>query len=440
MATNKKQLLAYHYLCDDRKKIIGYGGAAGGGKSWLGCEWLMRCCWGFPNTRWFVGRNNIKDSRESVLVTFDKVAQSHGFTEYHFSNDGIELANGSHISFIDLSYYPYKDPLFTRLGSKEYTGGWIEEAGEVHRLAVEVLKSRIGRHMNTEYELPPKMLLTFNPAKGYLYDMFYKPSREGKMPDDMAFVPALVYDNPFISAEYIKMLESINDAVMRKRLLLGMWEYDNDPSALCDYDAITDMFTNDHIKPEGAKTCSADIAGKGHDRFVALSGVGNVFRVAIDEVYSPGAEVEKHLKNLMIKDGIPRSLTVVDADGVGSFLESYLTGIKEFHGGGRPNDSRYKNLKSECAFLLADMVNQRKLKVICTPEQRERIIAEFEVLKIDNINNDTGKYAIITKDEQKAILGHSPDYLDAFIMMMYFRRSKAGETPTTRVFNLLDVR
>ena len=145
------------------------------------------------------------------------------------------------------------------------------------------------------------------------------------------------------------------------------------------------------------------------------------------------------LRDLMVRDGIPRSLTVVDADGVGSFLESYLTGIKEFHGGGRPHDSRYKNLKSECAFLLADMVNNRKIKIVCTPEQRERITEEFGVLKQARIDNDTSKKAIISKEEMKAILGRSPDYLDAFIMAMSFRLVSAGSVPETKVYSLHDL-
>ena len=234
---NYKQLLAYRHLADPRIRYVVYGGAAGGGKSWLGCDWLMRCCWAFPKTRWFVGRNNIKDSRESVLVTFGKVADSYGFTDYRITDDGIKFTNGSEIVLLDLTFYPQKDPLFERLGSKEFTGGWIEEAGEVHYMAYEVLKSRIGRHLNEEYGLEAKMLITCNPKKNWLYKHFYKPHIDGTLPKDCAFVQALVYDNPFITPDYIRTLESIGVKSIRLRLLLGKWEYESNANQLADYDA-----------------------------------------------------------------------------------------------------------------------------------------------------------------------------------------------------------
>ena len=139
---NLKQRQAYNYLRDDTHKFILYGGAGGGGKSWLGCEWLMQCGHALPGTRWFIGRNNLKDCRESVVVTWHKVADYHHFHEWKHTDEGIAFANGSQVLFLDLTYYPQKDPLYERFGSKEFTGGWIEEAGEVHFGAFDVLGHR----------------------------------------------------------------------------------------------------------------------------------------------------------------------------------------------------------------------------------------------------------------------------------------------------------
>ena len=136
---------------------------------------------------------------------------------------------------------------------------------------------------------------------------------------------------------------------------------------------------------------------------------------------------------MMINDSIPRSLMVVDADGVGSFLESYLNGIKEFHGNGRPLDSRYANLKAECAYKLADLINKRAIKIVCTQEQRERIMDELGALKMADVDNDLKKYDIIKKEVMKIILGHSPDYLDMLIMSMIFRRVKPSAGASMKV-------
>ena len=430
---NIKQRLAYNYLRDDVAKFVCYGGAGGGGKSWLGCEWLMQCCHFLPGTRWFAGRNNLKDSRASISVTFVKVAQWHGYGAYRLTNDGVEFDNGSEIIFLDLTYYPVKDPMYERFGSLEFTGGWIEEAGQVNGLAFSVLQTRIGRHMNDKYGIQGKILITCNPKKNWLYDLFYKPWKENTLKDGYAFVQALVQDNPFATEDYINTLRNTNDKVTKERLYFGNWEYDDDPAVLCGYDAICDLFTNEHIKPSGESSGSADLAMKGRDRFVAGHWKGNVCYIKIDQSYSEGKTIEADLKRMMIECSIPRSMMVADSDGLGAYLESYLNGIREFHGGNRPINPEFDNLKSECAFKLAEMINNRLIRIVCNDAQRERIKKELSVLKQDHIDADTRKKGIISKEKMKEILGHSPDYLDMLIMAMIFRIKPVLKRPKAKL-------
>ena len=137
----KKQTQAIDYLTDKVTDYVGYGGAAGGGKSVIGCYWLMTLGYYLPGAKFFIGRDSIKDTRASVLKTWSEIASKVGFTAYKFNDIGIFFDNGTEIELLDLTFYPYKDPMFERLGSKEYTAGWIEEASQVHYLAFEVLKN-----------------------------------------------------------------------------------------------------------------------------------------------------------------------------------------------------------------------------------------------------------------------------------------------------------
>ena len=147
LLTNK-QIQAVECLIDDTTDYVGYGGSAGSGKSVLGCFWLLVLGRELKGAKFFIGRDSIKDTRASVLKTWGEVAAKIGFTAYKFNDIGIIFENGSEIELLDLTYYPYKDPMFDRLGSKEYTAGWIEEAQQVHPLAFEVLKTRVGRWKN----------------------------------------------------------------------------------------------------------------------------------------------------------------------------------------------------------------------------------------------------------------------------------------------------
>ena len=90
---------------------------------------------------------------------------------------------------------------------------------------------------------------------------------------------------------------------------------------------------------------------------------GNVCRIAVDKTKSTGVEIERHIKKLMQELSIGHSQTVVDSDGMGAYLESYLTGLKEFHGGTPAvNKKEFANLKSECGYKLAGGLCNHRIK------------------------------------------------------------------------------
>jgi hypothetical protein len=429
-----KQHEAYEKLNDETTKETLYGGAAGGGKSWLGCEWLLINCLRYPNTKWFIGREELKRLRASTYQTLLKVRKHHGIAQDYFRYQGqdnfIEFPNGSRIDLLDLQYKP-SDPMYERFGSLEYTGGWIEEGGEINFGAYDVLKTRIGRWYNTEYGILPKLLVTCNPKRNWMYDEFIQPFRQGKLPVTMAFIEAYVTDNPYIDKEYIVNLKNIKDESKKERLLHGNWDYDNDPSRIYSDEGISNLCTNEFIKAEGKSIITCDVARFGADKTVIMVWKGFV----VVDVYiadkSGIDEVVLTIRQLSNKYSVPRSNVIIDQDGVGGGAVDVLRGSKGFTNNAKAvvnkfKNENYKNLKSQCYFKSAERVNNFGIYINpsvankCWQELKEELAA----IKQANADSDENKLGIISKDKIKESIGRSPDFSDCFMMREYYELAK----------------
>ena len=147
-----------------------YGGAAGGGKSFLGCLWIIICCLKYPQSRWLIGRAKLATLRKTTLKTFFEVAASLGLKEgehYKFNQvqNEIRFFNGSEIILKDLFSYP-ADPDFDSLGSLEIAGAFIDEANQISEKAKNIVMSRI-RHKLDSFGISPKLLMSCNPINVY---------------------------------------------------------------------------------------------------------------------------------------------------------------------------------------------------------------------------------------------------------------------------------
>lgn len=420
---SRKQHEAWEKLRDEETDIVIYGGAAAGGKSWLGCEWILTNCYFFPKTRWFIGREELKRLRGSTLLTFHKVLSHHNIplTDWTFNGQDnyFLFKNGSRIDLLDLKRLP-SDPLYERYGSEEFTGGWIEEGGEVDFMAFDVLKSRVGRQLNIEYSLRAKILITCNPKKNWIYNDYYKPYSLGQLSNKVAFIQAKVSDNPFISPNYIESLKSIKDASTRERLLDGNWEYDSDPSKLCEYDNILSIFGNIHI-PTGRRYITCDVARMGSDKAIILVWEGWKVLEYITFEISKTTEIQKAITTLMIKYGVAKRYVIADEDGVGGGVIDN-TGILGFINNAKAmNDENYYNLQSQCCYILAEKINNNELWFSCDIQEKYRneIIEELEQLKSYNADKD-GKLRILPKEKIKDNIGRSPDWRDVLMMRVYF--------------------
>lgn len=433
MKLTVKQTKALDILEDDITGELYYGGAAGGGKSVLGCYWQLKRRLKFPGTRGFIGRSELKNLKKTTLNSFFEVCKMQGikagkhFTINH-QDSIIKFCNGSEIILGDLFSYP-SDPEFDNLGSLEITDAFIDEAPQVTSKAKQIIKSRI-RFKIDEFGLIPKLLMTGNPSKGWAYYDFYLPAERGELRKDRQFIQALVTDNPNISPHYIESLKGL-DKNSRQRLLYGDWRYDDDPATLINYENIINCFSNSHVNGTGS-FITADIARFGSDNTVI--GVWKGHRVKLHSFHglSVTQSAEK-IREFKDKFSVGLSNIIADEDGVGGGVVDILK-CKGFVNNSVPlpnsdNPRRdehgnikaenFVNLKSQCYFRLADRINADGVFIECDEMLKQTIIEELEQVKQYNMDKDTRRQ-VMPKDKVKELIGRSPDFSDTLMMREWF--------------------
>tara|TARA_Y100001937_G_C7136752_1_gene340373 strand:- start:2810 stop:4105 length:1296 start_codon:yes stop_codon:yes gene_type:complete len=427
MILTAKQTKALDILEDKTTNTLLFGGGAGGGKSVLGCYWILKNCLKYKKTRWIIGRAKLKILKETTLNTLFEVMNIQGITVDHYkynstSSSFLFYHTQSEIILKDLYYYP-SDPDYTALGGIEITGAFIDEAAEVNQKAYQILSSRIRYKLDT-HNLVPKILMTCNPSKNWLYNEFYKLDKENKLPENKKFLKSLVTDNPSISKHYIKQLKTL-DKISKERLLYGNWEYDDDDTKLFIYDKILDSFSNQYVSG-GDYYLTIDVARFGKDKSVVCC--WNGYRCEYIQTYSKISltELAKNVNEIARKNKVPRSQIIIDEDGVGGGLVDMINGCKGFVNNSKALDGEnYSNLRCQCYYKFAEKIN--KGEVYITPnEHKDLIVQELEVIQMKDIDKDN-KLSIIGKDKIKEYIGRSPDFADALMMRIY------GELNKTRI-------
>jgi len=413
-----------HNYVVSKKNIIVHNS----GKTWLLSVWQLMRRLAYPGSAGFIARNEYSKLQDTTLNTFYKVLKEFGLEkDVDYTVRGqhatFYFPNGSKIYFREIKYIS-TDPEFDRIGSYDLTDAVLDEAQQVHVKGKNVLQGRFSETNGMGWSTIPKTLYTCNPKKNWIYNDFYKPWKDKSLPKERAFIPALPSDNPYVPQSYFDNLRNA-DKVTRERLLYGNFEYDDDDNILVTHDAVLDMFTTDHAVT-GKKTISADIAMQGRDRFIAApwNGLNCLLSDGVDKTKSDGKEIVDDLLAMKKEHEVGNTQVVGDSDGMGAYLPGFLKNIFTFHAQStkmsKPLRMEYKNLKSACAFKLAKLINERKIRIYCSKEQRERIIQEVSSgLKRDKIADEV-KLSIIPKEKMKESIGHSPDYLDMLIMNMVF--------------------
>lgn len=227
-----KQFAVWRTLIDKEYSsatLVLCGGSAGGGKSYLGSVWLITQCLKYKDVRYVVARHTLKALKESTLNTILSILKEWKIKYNYNQKDGFILFEdtGSKLILMELADLP-SDKDFSRVGSMEITGCFLDEVNMISEKAVEVISSRC-RWKNAEYDIKPMTLMSCNPSLGWVRDRFVQDGdgNPPKLEEHEAYIPFSVFDNPNKSfrEDYIKQLKRLKNQAERERLLFGNWDY-----------------------------------------------------------------------------------------------------------------------------------------------------------------------------------------------------------------------
>jgi phage terminase large subunit len=438
---NDKQIEAASYWFDDSTDEILYGGAKGGGKSYLGCSLVFGDALTYPETHYFIARKELIDLRKFTIPSIYEVFEHWGlkiddYAKYNGQDNCFILYNKSKVFLISCDDTP-SDPLFERFGSMQMTKGWIEEGGEVPEDAKANLWLSIGRWKNEFYKIKGKLLITANPKKGWMKRDFVDPFKQGILPNTRKYIQAYATDNTYLPKSYVEKLNSETNNVRRERLAKGNWDYEDDSDSLISSDALSDSFSNTVVK-DNRKFLVVDVARKGKDSTI-FSFWNGLELYKLEEMQKQGTDkTEQQVKDFAASEHVPYSQILIDEDGIGGGVVDHLLGVKGFTANSSPIQTSaqirerkskiehsfiqkpiYSNLKSQCGWKLAELINEHKI-AIRVPEYRDRIIEELSSQLRDKHVDGDGKKQLRPKDEVKDEIKRSPDVGDTIIMRMFF--------------------
>jgi phage terminase large subunit len=419
---SKRQTEAWKYIFDDKTSEICFGGGVSGGKSYLLCVAITTMALQYKGTRYILGRSVLHTLKQTTLVTLFQALKDMGLSpEKHYVYNGqdntVKLFNDSIIILKNLEYTP-SDPNYERLQGYEVTAVGVDEASQISETCYNILKSRI-RYKLTEFGLIPKIILTCNPGNNYIKKLFYIPFQEETLPDNKVFIQSLITDNPYVSQDYIDMLNTL-PGEQKKRLLYGDWFFTDEIGKLFDYDDIVGCSFRNAPNPDDKKYISVDVARFGNDTSVAMVWVGLTVVEIIRYKKIDTVELSNNIKELIVKHRIHPSQVIVDSDGLGAGVVDNIRCTPFVNNSSPLHKENFSNLKSQSYVKLSDLVKEGKISInVLDSSLVEELTQELLTVKLKDVDKDN-KVSVISKDEQKKVLGKSPDLSDSLMMRMYF--------------------
>lgn len=205
---------------------IFYGGAKGGGKTDLAIFVCVLSCLQFKNLKAAIIRETYPELESEIIDRVFKTYPEKVFGyRYNERKKVVYFKNGSQIHFRSIGHP--KD--FKKIQGIEYQLIVIDEAPNFDVDLINKIQTSLRGSRNKDFI--PTLLMTGNPlgrSDYYFQTRFVEPDEsvwsdyEREIKDKMIFIPANVFDNPYVGEEYVQRLKSL-PKYLQEAYLEGKW-------------------------------------------------------------------------------------------------------------------------------------------------------------------------------------------------------------------------
>lgn len=191
-------------FCESRSKYTAYGGARGGGKSYVCRTKAILGALNYPGIRILFVRRDFQDLEQTIILPMRQVLPAQ-LAVYVKLARTLVFCNGSTIKFCQ--YGPEDDD--PDWEGQKYDWIFVDEAAQIEEEQFLFLSG----HLGGANGIPKRMYLTATiggVGTQWVKRLFVTRNyREGERAEDYTFIPSLPVDNPYLSPEYVRILDSL---------------------------------------------------------------------------------------------------------------------------------------------------------------------------------------------------------------------------------------
>jgi hypothetical protein len=241
---------------------------------------------------------------------------------------------------------------------------------------------------------------------------------------------------------YVANLAQQNED-QRARDLDGNWNAKKTGDDIISFEHLENFYNQPTQHDDGVKRVSADVALEGGDNCVLTLFVGN----HIQDIYACRHNSKNTINAIQAKLtewGVDEKNFTYDLNGLGQMLKGFFLKATPFNNNGTVEPefkNIHQNIKSQCAYLFAKKLTEGELSI--NPILLERKFSgsgyrntplknilqiERKCIRANDEAADKG-FTLITKKQMKSIIGHSPDFIESFLMKEIFHIKKQYSKP-----------